>query len=199
MIQTPGRNVVWSEALVTRAARRERWGHDGLVVWLTGLPSSGKSTLANLLDARLLERGVHSFVLDGDNVRHGLNRDLGFSPGDRHENIRRIAEVAKLFAEGGTVAITAFISPYRVDRDAARAMQPDGGFVEVFVDAPPEVCSARDPKGHWALAQAGKLPDFTGVTAPYESPLAAELHLDSRSRDPGRSGRPHHPLPGWNR
>jgi adenylylsulfate kinase len=168
------------------------------VVWLTGLSGSGKSTLANLVDQKLYERGVHSYVLDGDNVRHGLNADrqtlakhhgeefanrfgLGFSAQAREENIRRIGAVAKLFCEGGIIALTGFISPYRRDRDRVRASLADGDFVEVFVDTPLEVCERRDPKGLYKKARAGNLKGFTGIDDPYEAPLKPEIRIDGQN------------------
>jgi adenylylsulfate kinase len=148
-------------------------------VWLTGLSGSGKSTIAVDLEKRLLERGVRTYILDGDNVRPGLNKNLGFSPGDRTENIRRIGEVAKLFTEAGLVALTAFISPYRADRDQVRAVMQEGDFVEVFVDCPVEVCEERDVKGLYKKARAGEVKEFTGISSPYEEPVNAELVLDT--------------------
>jgi adenylylsulfate kinase len=154
------------------------------VIWFTGLSGSGKSTLANELDWRLFERGVSSYVLDGDNIRHGLNGDLGFSPEARTENIRRIGEVAKLFADAGTIAITAFISPYREDRDKVRALlDRDEDFLEVFVEAPLEVCEERDPKGLYKKARSGEIPEFTGISAPYEAPLSPEIVVNTSSDD----------------
>jgi adenylylsulfate kinase len=150
-------------------------------VWLTGLSGSGKSTIAVELEKALLSRGVRAYVLDGDNVRHGLNKNLGFSPADRTENIRRIGEVAKLFTDAGLVALTAFISPYRADRDQVRALMPDD-FVEVLVDCPLEVCEQRDVKGLYQKARAGKIPEFTGISAPYEAPLTPELTLRTASQ-----------------
>ena len=191
-------DVYWHEHAVSRKKREEAYGHRGCVVWFTGLSASGKSTVANLADHKLHLAGVHSFVLDGDNIRHGkgLNASpaslkelhgaefakrfgLGFSALDRQENIRRIGAAAKLFCDAGVMAITAFISPYRVDRERARAMLEDGDFVEVFVDAPIDVCEARDPKGLYKRARAGELKGFTGVDAPYEPPENPELVLDS--------------------
>jgi adenylylsulfate kinase len=142
---------------------------------MTGLSGSGKSTLAVALEKHLWDRGVRSFVLDGDNVRHGLNKDLGFSPEDRNENIRRIGEVAKLFTDAGVINITAFISPYRADRDQVRAIMANGDFIEVFVDCPLDVCEQRDPKGLYKKARAGQIPEFTGISAPYEPPVSPEL------------------------
>ncbi|GIW39688.1 MAG: adenylyl-sulfate kinase [Candidatus Binatia bacterium] len=177
MADPKSRDIVWHSSTVTREERERRSGHRGCTIWLTGLPASGKSTLANLLEKTLWERGARAYVLDGDNIRHGLNRDLGFSPEDRQENIRRIGEVAKLFTDAGVIVITAFISPYRSDRDNVRRIMREGDFIEVFVDAPLEVCEARDPKGHYKKARAGSLPDFTGVSAPYEAPENPELRL----------------------
>jgi adenylylsulfate kinase len=173
-------NVRWHEGNVSRDDREGRNGHRGAILWFTGLSGSGKSTLANAVDHRLHELGLSSYVLDGDNVRHGLNGDLGFSPEDRTENIRRIGEVAKLFADAGTFALTAFISPYREDRDRIRetAARPDD-FVEVFVYCPLDVCEERDPKGLYKKARAGEIPEFTGISAPYEEPVAAELVVDT--------------------
>lgn len=173
-------NVHWHEGHVSRDERESRNGHRGAILWFTGLSGSGKSTLANAVDHRLHELGMSSYVLDGDNVRHGLNGDLGFSPEDRTENIRRIGEVAKLFADAGTLALTAFISPYREDRDRIRrtVARPDD-FVEVFVSCPLEVCEQRDPKGLYRKARSGEIPEFTGISAPYEEPLSAELVVDT--------------------
>jgi adenylylsulfate kinase len=177
-------NVVWHESHVAREDREERRGHRGAVVWFTGLSGSGKSTLANELDWRLFEEGVVSYVLDGDNVRHGLNGDLGFSPEDRTENIRRVGEVAKLFADSGAIVLTAFISPYREDRDRVRAiMSREDDFVEVFVDCPLDVCEERDPKGLYQKARAGEIPEFTGISAPYEAPERAELVVQTGDED----------------
>jgi bifunctional enzyme CysN/CysC len=146
-------------------------------VWFTGLSGSGKSTLANLLEKRLHTQGRHTYVLDGDNVRHGLNRDLGFTEADRVENIRRVAEVAKLMVDAGLIVIVAFISPFRVEREFARSLFAPGEFVEVFVDAPLEECERRDPKGLYAKARRGEIPAFTGISSPYEPPLQPELRL----------------------
>src|SRR5690606_29763976 len=159
---------------------RERLhGHGGALVWFTGLSGAGKSTVANLVDHRLHAMGRHSVLLDGDVVRTGLCGDLGFSPTDRAENVRRIGEVGRLFAQTGTIAIVAVIAPYAGDRDAVRARMREGRFIEVFVDAPLPVCEQRDPKGLYAKARAGTLKDFTGVDAPYEVPTSPELRLDS--------------------
>jgi bifunctional enzyme CysN/CysC len=146
-------------------------------VWFTGLPGSGKSTIANLVERRLHAEGRHTYLLDGDNVRHGLNRDLGFTEADRVENLRRVSEVAALFADAGLIVLVAFIAPYRADRAAARARMPEGEFLEVFVDTSLDECRRRDPKGLYRKADAGRLANFTGVTAPYEAPLTPDLHL----------------------
>ncbi len=172
-------NVHWHPTDVTREARAERLGQRPRVVWLTGLSGSGKSTIANLVERRLHALGRHSYLLDGDNVRHGLNRDLGFSDAERAENIRRVGEVAKLMADAGLIVLTAFISPFASERALVRAMMPDGDFVEVFVDAPLEVAEARDPKGLYKKARAGALPHFTGIDSPYEPPSHPELRLDT--------------------
>jgi len=173
-------NVHWHEGHVSRDEREVRNGHRGAILWFTGLSGSGKSTVANAVDHRLHEVGVASYVLDGDNIRHGLHGDLGFSPEDRTENIRRIGEVAKLFADAGTMALTAFISPYRQDRDRIRdTVQRPGDFVEVFVECPLDVCEERDPKGLYRKARAGEIPEFTGISAPYEEPLDPDLVVNT--------------------
>ena len=177
------RDIVWHDHARGRAERERLLGSRGVTVWMTGLPSSGKSTIADMLARELDSRGVLSVVLDGDNIRHGLNSDLGFSPADRTENIRRIAEVAKLLTVSGIVNIVAFISPYRADRDSARSIQADGDFVEVFVDTPLEVAETRDPKGLYRKARAGEIPQFTGISAPYEPPASPELRLDTVAED----------------
>lgn len=172
---TKATNIVWHAPKVTKEVRAKLKGQRPAVLWFTGLSGSGKSTLANALEARLTAEGHHTYLLDGDNVRHGLNRNLGFSPEDREENIRRVGEVAKLFVDAGLLVMTAFISPYRADRDQVRALLPDGEFLEVFVDTPLEVCEERDPKGLYKKARAGEIPEFTGISAPYEAPEAAEI------------------------
>jgi len=177
-------NITWSEAIVSREDRERRQGHRGAVLWFTGLSSSGKSTLARLVEKQLFERGCRTYILDGDNVRHGLNRDLGFSPADREENIRRIGEVAKLFVDAGVIVLTAFISPYRADRDRNRALLPAGEFVEIWCRCAVEECERRDPKGLYKKARAGLIPEFTGISAPYEEPLAAEVVLDTDQLSP---------------
>lgn len=170
-------NVFWSKGKITPQQRAQRNGHPGCVIWLTGLSASGKSTIAVELERELFQRGLHTCMLDGDNVRHGLCSDLGFSPEARKENIRRIGEVAKLFADAGLICITAFISPYRSDRALARSISPGGKFYEVFVNAPLAVCEQRDPKGLYAKARGGHLKEFTGISAPYETPENPELEL----------------------
>ena len=171
------KNIFWSEGKITAQARGAQHGHRGAVVWLTGLSGSGKSTIAQALERELFIRAMHPYVLDGDNIRHGLNSNLGFAPDDRVENIRRVSEVAKLMADAGTVVITAFISPYRMDRSRAReiALEGNAGFIEVFVDAPLEVCEARDPKNLYKKARAGQIREFTGIDAPYEAPEDPEI------------------------
>ena len=175
--QVKSQNIFWSEGKVTASHRAARNGHQGAIVWLTGLSGSGKSTLAKALERELFNLGMHTTILDGDNVRHGLNSNLGFSPEDRVENIRRVGEVARLMAESGLIVISAFISPYRVDRRRAREIALEGGcdFLEVFVDAPLEVCEQRDPKNLYRRARAGEIQEFTGISAPYESPENAEV------------------------
>lgn len=182
MAEQKATNVTWHEHSVPKEDREKLNGHKGAVLWFTGLSGCGKSTIANQTDHLLHQKGIHTFVLDGDNVRMGLNKNLGFSPEDRTENIRRIGEVAKLFADAGIVVLTAFISPYREDRDAVRSLLPEGSFHEVFVNASLETCEARDPKGLYKKARAGEIKGFTGIDAPYEEPAKAELTLDSDSK-----------------
>jgi adenylylsulfate kinase len=172
-------NIVWHPAAITKEKRQRRNGHKSCVLWFTGLSGSGKSTLANAVDQRLYELGLHSYVLDGDNIRHGLNRGLGFRAEDRKENNRRVAEVAKLFVDAGVIAVTAFISPFREDREQARGLLEPGEFVEIYVKCPLEECERRDPKGLYRKAREGQIPEFTGISAPYEEPLAPELVIDS--------------------
>ena len=168
-------NITWHEHAVSTIDRGRLNGHQGAVIWFTGLSASGKSTIANAVDHKLHQRGMHTFVLDGDNVRHGLNKNLGFSQEDRTENIRRIGEVAKLLADAGIITLTAFISPYRADRDQARALLEPGRFIEVLVDASLETCESRDPKGLYKKARAGEIKGFTGIDDPYEAPESPEL------------------------
>ena len=171
------KNIFWTEGKITARHRAIRSGHRGAVVWFTGLSGAGKSTIAQALERELFQRAMHTYVLDGDNIRHGLNSNLGFSPEDRVENIRRVSEVAKLMADAGAVVITAFISPYRMDRRRAReiALEGNAEFIEVFVDAPLEVCERRDPKNLYKKARAGEIQEFTGIDAPYEAPEDPEI------------------------
>uniref|UniRef100_A0A1J3HHD8 Adenylyl-sulfate kinase n=1 Tax=Noccaea caerulescens TaxID=107243 RepID=A0A1J3HHD8_NOCCA len=170
-------NIKWHECPVEKVDRQRLLDQKGCVIWVTGLSGSGKSTLACALNQKLYQKGKLCYILDGDNVRHGLNRDLSFKAEDRAENIRRVGEVAKLFADAGIICIASLISPYRVDRDTCRSLLPAGDFVEVFMDVPLEVCEARDPKGLYKLARAGKIKGFTGIDDPYEPPLNCEIAL----------------------
>ena len=179
MAEQKATNITWHETTVTAEDREKLLNQKGCVIWFTGLSGSGKSTLANAVEQVLHQQRHHTYVLDGDNVRHGLNKNLGFSPEDREENIRRIGEVAKLFADAGSIVMTAFISPYRADRDQARALIAEGRFVEVFVDCPLEVCEERDTKGLYKKARAGEIKEFTGISAPYEPPLNPEVTINS--------------------
>ncbi len=172
-------NITWHQHHVTREDREKLLGQKGVTVWLTGLSGSGKSTVAVAAEEALVSRGRLAYVLDGDNVRHGLNKNLGFSPEDRTENIRRIGEVAKLFTESGIIVFTSFISPYRADRDLVRSIHDPGRFVEAYVAASVETCEARDVKGLYKKARAGEIPEFTGISAPYEAPERPELVLDT--------------------
>src|SRR5579872_167338 len=180
-------NIHVQATLVGRADHERLNGHKPAVLWFTGLSGSGKSTIANLVERELYERGVRTFLLDGDNVRHGLNRDLGFSDAERVENIRRVGEVAKLFLEAGTIVLCSFISPFRAERRMVRELFGDGEFIEIFVDTPLEDCIARDPKGLYVKAQAGEIANFTGISSPYEPPEAPELTLETRGRDPAEA------------
>ena len=179
MSEPKAENLTWHIGEVDRDARATAHGHRGAILWLTGLSGSGKSTIGHRVERMLIERGAFAYVLDGDNIRHGLNRDLGFSPEDRVENIRRIGEVARLFADAGALVLSAFISPYRQDRDRVRAQMGPGEFIEVFVDTPLEICEARDPKGLYKKARAGEISNFTGLDAPYEAPENPEVHLET--------------------
>ena len=172
-------NVVWHNATVTRARREMQNGHRGAIIWFTGLSGSGKSTLAHAVEETLHQLGCKTIVLDGDNVRHGLCGDLGFSEKDRQENIRRIGEMAKLFVESGIIVLTAFISPYRADRRRVRAMVEQGDFIEIYCDTPIEICETRDVKGLYKKARAGEIAEFTGVSSPYETPQTPELILNT--------------------
>lgn len=172
-------NITWHHGTLTKEDREKLLGQKGVVIWFTGLPSSGKSTTALAVEGELYQRGHLAYVLDGDNIRHGLNKNLGFSPEGREENIRRIGEVAKLFAQAGLIAMTAFISPYRRDRDKARLLLNAGEFIEVFVKVPLKVAEERDPKGLYKKARDGEIKEFTGISAPYEEPLNPELVIDT--------------------
>jgi adenylylsulfate kinase len=173
------KHLYWHQHSVTVDDRREDYNYKSCVLWFTGLSASGKSTIANSLCKRLHERGIKNYVLDGDNVRHGLNKNLGFSPEDRKENIRRIAEVSKLFVDAGLMVMTAFISPYREDRDSARKLLKGDEFIEVYVNCPLCECDRRDPKGIYKKAKKGEIKEFTGISAPYEEPLQPEIVLET--------------------
>jgi adenylylsulfate kinase len=173
------KNIRWHDALISRAHREEQNGHKSVILWFTGLSGAGKSTLAHSVEKELYALGCRTFVFDGDNVRHGLCADLGFSREDRVENIRRIGEMAKLFTEAGVIALTAFISPFRVDRERVRNLVPDGDFIEIYCYCPLEICEKRDVKGLYAKARQGLITDFTGISSPYEPPVSPELSLDT--------------------
>jgi len=176
---TKSNHITWQAGHVTRIDRARNLRQRGVTVWLTGLSGSGKSTVAIGVEKRLVETGHAPYVLDGDNIRHGLNKNLGFSPADRSENIRRVGEVAKLFTDAGVIVLTSFISPYRADRDAVRALLGAGDFIEVYLSASIETCESRDVKGLYRKARAGQIPEFTGISAPYEAPEQPELVLDT--------------------
>jgi adenylyl-sulfate kinase len=179
MTSVKSTNITWHKPLVTQEDRDERNGYKGVVLWFTGLPSSGKSTLAHQLERSLFDRGCNAYVLDGDNIRHRLNKDLSFSPEDRQENIRRIGEVANLFADSGIIVIAAFISPYRADREQARALNAPGRFFEVYCKCSLATCEERDPKGLYKRARKGEVEAFTGVSAPYEEPENPEITIET--------------------
>lgn len=170
-------NIVWHQHFIDKAARSAQKGHKPALLWFTGLSGSGKSTLAGALEAELMQRGIHTYLLDGDNVRHGLCSDLGFATADRQENLRRVGEVAKLMVDAGLVVLAAFVSPYRAERAAIRARLSEGEFIEVFVDTPLSECEQRDPKGLYKKARAGEIKHFTGIDDPYEAPEQADIHL----------------------
>ena len=172
-------NIVWHSHPVDQQARAEQKSQTPKVIWFTGLSASGKSTIAGALEQILTKQGYHTYLLDGDNVRHGLCKDLGFSDADRNENIRRVGEVAKLMADAGLIVLAAFISPFRADRDVVREIMPEGQFVEVYVDASLEVCKDRDPKGLYAKAVAGEIKHFTGIDSPYEAPVEPEVQVNT--------------------
>ena len=179
MTKIKATNITWHEGHVSRAEREKMLKQKGVLIWFTGLSASGKSTIAYTLEHALVQRGHLAYVLDGDNIRHGLNKNLGFSPEDRTENIRRIGEVAKLFTDAGLFVFTSFISPYRADRDLVRAIHDAGRFVEVHVSASVETCESRDVKGLYKKARAGEIKEFTGISAPYEAPEKAELVIET--------------------
>ena len=176
-------NIRWEHRKLSREDYLKRNGHPSMVLWFTGLSGAGKSTLAQSVEEMLFEKGWYTYILDGDNVRHGLNSDLGFSEYDRRENIRRVGEVAKLFTDAGVVVLAAFISPYREDRDRVRALFEPGDFIEIHVKCELDVCERRDPKGLYRKSRAGELPEFTGIDSPYEEPLAPELVVDTARLD----------------
>lgn len=178
------RHIVWQELAVKQCDRSQIKNHPSRCIWFTGLSGAGKTTIANLLEKTLLERGIHTYLLDGDNLRHGLNKDLGFSDADRTENIRRVAEVARLMLDAGLIVITSFISPFESDRQMARGLFSQCDFVEVFVKTPFGVCELRDPKGLYAKARKGELKGFTGIDSPYEAPKNPELSVDTELLSP---------------
>ncbi|MFC3041444.1 adenylyl-sulfate kinase [Virgibacillus xinjiangensis] len=180
-------NIVWHDSNVTKEERQKLNHHKSAVLWFTGLSGSGKSTLSVALEKELHHRGIHTYRLDGDNVRHGLNKNLGFSPEDRAENIRRIGEVSKLMTDAGLLTLTAFISPYREDRDKVRELLDEGEFVEIYAKCSVEECESRDPKGLYKKARAGEIKQFTGIDAPYEEPAAPELTIDTENQSLGES------------
>ena len=180
-------NITWHSGTITREDRERLLQQKGVVLWFTGLSGSGKSTLAGAVEERLFERGHLCLVLDGDNIRHGLNKNLGFSPEDREENIRRIGEVAKLCTDAGIIAMTAFISPYRADRDKARSLVESGRFIEIYVEVPLDIAEQRDPKGLYKKARAGEIKEFTGISAPYEEPISPEIRINTGEMNLGES------------
>ena len=184
LTQIEATNIVRHEGHVSRQERENRLKQRGVLLWLTGLPSSGKSTIAYTVEHALVNRGLLAYVLDGDNIRFGLNKNLGFSAEDRAENIRRIGEVGKLFVDGGFLTLASFVSPYREDRDAVRALMGEGDFVEIFVDTPVEICEERDPKGLYQKARTGEISNFTGVSDPYEAPETAEIVIRTADGTP---------------
>ena len=187
MIDAVTNNLTWHGGAVTPEDRHRLLGQKGVVVWMTGLSAAGKSTIACMLERMLIDRGKLAYRLDGDNVRHGLNKNLGFSAADRAENIRRIGEVAKLFSDAGIIVLASFISPYRVDRDAVRANLPAGQFVEVYVKVSLEAAEQRDPKGLYKKARSGQITGFTGIDDPYEEPTSAEIVIDTQTSSPEQS------------
>jgi len=184
MSQPKSKHITWSDGVVTHEQRILRNDHKGAILWFTGLSASGKSTLSRLVEKELFARGCNTYILDGDNIRHGLNTDLGFSPSDRVENIRRIGEVANLMMDAGVICLTAFISPYRTDRRRCRDIAPDGSFIEVFCRCSLAECERRDPKGLYRKARAGEIPQFTGISAPYEEPEDPEIVVQTDGFSP---------------
>ncbi len=170
-------NIIWYDSHITKEDRVEQLSQKPCILWFTGLSGSGKSTIANVLEVKLYKMGIKTYLLDGDNIRHGLNRDLGFSKKDRTENIRRISEVAKLFVDSGSIVLTAFISPFQRDRELARKLVKEDEFIEIFIDTSLEICEQRDPKGLYKKVKEGKIKDFTGIDSPYEVPINSEIHL----------------------
>ncbi len=175
--RTPNPNIVYHAHIVTKKGRSSMKQQRPCILWFTGLSGSGKSTIANAVESKLAELKKHTYLLDGDNIRMGLNKGLGFSNEDRIENIRRIGEVSKLFVDAGTIVLTAFISPFQKERDAVRSLVDNGEFIEVFIDTPLEVCESRDPKGLYKKARTGEIPNFTGISSPYEAPVKPEIHI----------------------
>ncbi|WP_041660469.1 adenylyl-sulfate kinase [Arcobacter nitrofigilis] len=170
-------NIIWYDSHITKEDRVKQLSQKPCILWFTGLSGSGKSTIANVLEVKLYKMGIKTYLLDGDNIRHGLNRDLGFSKKDRTENIRRISEVAKLFVDSGSIVLTAFISPFQRDRELARKLVKEDEFIEIFIDTSLEICEQRDPKGLYKKVKEGKIKDFTGIDSPYEVPINSEIHL----------------------
>jgi adenylylsulfate kinase len=175
------KNIVWHDHHVTKEERAALKNQKPCILWFTGLSGSGKSTVANAVESRLIELEKHTYLLDGDNIRMGLNRGLTFSNEDRVENIRRIGEVSKLFVDAGTIVLTAFISPFQKERDVVRDLVGDGEFIEVFIDTPLAICESRDPKGLYEKARKGEIPNFTGISSPYEAPIKAEIHVKTEN------------------
>lgn len=178
-MEPKSKNIYWHKGNITKEDRERQVGHKGVCLWFTGLSGSGKSSIAQEVQSLLYEKGMRTYVLDGDNIRHGLNSDLGFSPEDRTENIRRIGEVSKLFVDAGIIVSTAFISPYREDRNRVRRIMDRGNFIEIYVEADLETCEERDPKGLYKKARAGEITEFTGISAPYEAPDQPELTINT--------------------
>jgi adenylylsulfate kinase len=179
--RTPNPDIVWHDHHVTKEERAALKNQKPCILWFTGLSGSGKSTVANAVESRLIELEKHTYLLDGDNIRMGLNRGLTFSNEDRVENIRRIGEVSKLFVDAGTIVLTAFISPFQKERDVVRDLVGDGEFIEVFIDTPLAICESRDPKGLYEKARKGEIPNFTGISSPYEAPIKAEIHVKTEN------------------